>query len=85
MTTITRPSWSSTTARTPTSSRPTGTTDANGITGGHFGAMGGYSHTVELCPLQATSPQDHGECSSFAYVSAYQVSGTVTKKPSTDG
>ena len=55
-------------------------TDANGITGGHFGAMGGYSHTVELCPLQATSPQDHGECSSFAYVSAYQVSGTVTKE-----
>ena len=47
-------------------------TDANGITGGHFGDMGGYSHTVELCPLQATSPQDHGECSSFAYVSAHQ-------------
>ena len=55
-------------------------TEANGIMGGHFGAMGGYSHTVELCPLQATSPQDHGECSSFAYVSAYQVSGTVTKQ-----
>ena len=55
-------------------------TDVNGITGGHFGAHGGYSHTVSLCPLQATSPQDHGECSSFAYVSAYGVSGTVTKR-----
>ena len=30
-----------------------------------FGDMGGYSHTVELCPLQAVDPtaQDHGECS----------------------
>ena len=55
-------------------------TDANGITGGHFGDMGGYSHTVELCPLQATSPQDHGECSSFAYVSAHSVSGLIWKK-----
>ena len=54
-------------------------TDANGITGGHFGDMGGYSHTVELCPLQATSPQDHGECSSFAYVSAHSVSGLIWK------
>ena len=55
-------------------------TEANGITGGHFGAMGGYSHTVELCPLQATSPQDHGECSSFAYVSAHSVSGLIWKR-----
>ena len=55
-------------------------TDANGITGGHFGAHGGYSHTVELCPLQASNPQDHGECSSFAYVSTYSVSGLVWKR-----
>ncbi len=25
----------------------------NGITGGAFGANGGYHHTVELCPLSA--------------------------------
>ena len=54
--------------------------EANGITGGAFGAMGGFSHTVELCPLQATNPQDHGECASFAYVSTYTVSGQVWKK-----
>ncbi len=55
-------------------------TDTNGITGGHFGAHGGYSHTVELCPLQDSNPQDHGECSSFAYVSTYTVSGLVWKR-----
>ena len=55
-------------------------TDTNGITGGHFGAMGGYSHTVSLCPLQATNPQDHDECSSFAYVSAHTVSGLIWKQ-----
>ncbi len=54
--------------------------DANGITGGHFGAMGGYSHTVSLCPLQASNPQDHDECSSFAYVSAHTVSGLIWKR-----
>ena len=54
-------------------------TDANGITGGHFGAHGGYSHTVSLCPLQASNPQDHDECSSFAYVSTYSVGGLVWK------
>ena len=55
-------------------------TEANGITGGHFGAHGGYSHSVSLCPLQDTNPQDHGECSSFAYVSTYNVSGLVWKR-----
>ena len=56
-------------------------TEANGIMGGHFGDHGGYSHTVSLCPLQATDPtaQDHDECSSFAYVSTYSVSGLVWK------
>ena len=51
----------------------------NGVTGGAFGDMGGFSHTVSLCPLQATSPQDHDECSSFAFVSTYAVSGLVWK------
>ena len=54
-------------------------TDTNGITGGHFGAQGGYSHTVELCPLQASNPQDHDECSSFAYVSTHSVTGLIWK------
>ncbi len=56
-------------------------TDANGITGGHFGAHGGYSHTVELCPLMAVDPtsQDHDECGSFAYVETHNVSGLVWK------
>ena len=53
--------------------------DANGITGGAFGAMGGFNHTVELCPLQASTPQDHDECASFAYVTTYTVSGLVWK------
>ena len=54
--------------------------EANGITGGAFGAMGGFNHTVELCPLQATAPQDHDECASFAYVTTHTVSGLVWKK-----
>ena len=54
--------------------------DTNGVTGGAFGAMGGFSHTVSLCPLQATNPQDHDECASFAYVSTHTVSGLVWKR-----
>ena len=54
----------------------------NGVTGGAFGDMGGFSHTVSLCPLQATSPQDHDECSSFAFVSTHAVSGLVWKRAS---
>ena len=64
----------------------------NGITGGAFGTNGGYHHTVELCPLQATDPsgQDHGECATFAYVNTYAVHGQVWKNaaypdPATDG
>ena len=53
--------------------------EENGVMGGAFGDMGGFSHTVELCPLQDTNPQDHGECSSFAYVSTYSVGGLVWK------
>ncbi len=54
-------------------------TEANGIMGGHFGAHGGYSHTVSLCPLMDANPQNFDECSSFAYVSTYSVSGLVWK------
>ena len=55
--------------------------EASGIVGGAFGDMGGFSHTVSLCPLQAVDPtaQDYGECSSFAYVSTYTVTGLVWK------
>ena len=53
--------------------------EVNGITGGAFGAMGGFNYEVELCPLQATAPQDHGECASFAYVTTHTVSGLVWK------
>ncbi len=54
-------------------------TEANGIMGGHFGAHGGYSHTVSLCPLMDTNPQDFDECSGFAYVNTYSVTGLVWK------
>ena len=53
--------------------------EANGITGSAFGANGGFGHTVELCPLRDTNPQDHGECASFAYVTTHTVSGLVWK------
>ena len=64
--------------------------DQNGVTGGAFGAMGGSSHTVSLCPLQAIDPtgQNHGECASFAYVNTHSVSGLIWKNEvlrSTDG
>ena len=66
--------------------------DANGISGGAFGANGGFGHTVSLCPLQAVDPtgQDHGECASFAYVTTHTVSGQVWKRgvsidPASDG
>ncbi len=56
--------------------------DANGIMKGAFGDMGGFSPMVELCPLMATNPtgQDFGECSTFAYVMTYSVSGNVSRK-----
>ena len=53
--------------------------EMNGVTGGAFGEMGGFGHTVSLCPLKATNPQDHGECASFAYVTTHNVSGLVWK------
>ena len=66
--------------------------EENGVMDGAFGDNGGFSHTVELCPLMATDPtgQDHGECGSFAYVDTHNVFGQVWKNlvrtnPATDG
>ena len=54
----------------------------NGVTGSAFGDLGGFHHTVELCPLQETAPvgQGHNECGSFAFVSAFTVEGQARKK-----
>ncbi len=54
--------------------------EANGLMGGAFGSEGGFGHTVSLCPLQATLPQDHDECASFAYVTTHSVKGEVWRK-----
>ncbi len=54
--------------------------EENGVTGGAFGADGGFHHTVELCPLASEEHrQGGGECGSFAYVSTWAVSGLVWK------
>ena len=55
--------------------------DDNGVTGSAFGDLGGFHHTVELCPLLATAPagQGHNECASFAYISAFTVDGQAWK------
>ena len=55
--------------------------DENGVTGGAFGDMGGWGHTVTLCPLTETEPtgQDFGKCGSFAVVNTYDVSANVSK------
>ena len=57
--------------------------EENGVMGGAFGAMGGWGHTVELCPLTEVEPtgQDFGpDCGSFAVVSTHDVSANVSKK-----
>ena len=66
--------------------------EENGVMGGAFGDMGGFSHTVSVCPLMAIDPtaQDHGECGSFAYVDTHNVLGQLWKNrvrtnPTTDG
>ena len=53
----------------------------NGVMGGAFGDMGGWGHTVTLCPLTETEPtgQDFGKCGSFAVVSTYDVSAEVSR------
>ena len=55
--------------------------DENGVMGGAFGAMGGWGHTVTLCPLTETEPtgQDFGKCGSFAVVTTHDVSANVSK------
>ena len=55
--------------------------DENGVMGGAFGAMGGWGHTVTLCPLTETEPtgQDFGKCGSFAVVTTHNVSANVSK------
>ena len=56
--------------------------DENGVMGGAFGAMGGWGHTVALCPLEEIEPtgQDFGDCASFGVVSLHNVSGLVWKR-----
>ena len=56
--------------------------DENGVMGGAFGDMGGFGHTVTLCPLTETEPtgQDFGKCGSFAVVGLHDVSALVWMK-----
>ena len=56
--------------------------DENGVMGGAFGAMGGWGHTVALCPLEEVEPtgQDFGDCASFGVVNLHDVSGLVWKR-----
>ena len=55
--------------------------DENGVMGGAFGAMGGFGHTVTLCPLTEVEPtgQDFGDCGSFAVVTTHNVTANVSK------
>ena len=55
--------------------------EENGVMGGAFGDMGGWGHTVTLCPLTKVEPtgQDFGECGSFGVVSTHDVSANVSK------
>ena len=55
--------------------------ETNGVMRGAFGAMGGYSHMVELCPLTSEEHlQGGGECGSFAFVTTHNVKGLVWKQ-----
>ena len=56
--------------------------EENGVMGGAFGDMGGWGHTVTLCPLTEVEPtgQDFGECGSFAVVSTHEVSANVSRR-----
>ena len=55
--------------------------DENGVMGGAFGAMGGFGHTVALCPLEDIEPtgQDFGDCASFGVVGLHDVTANVSK------
>ena len=56
--------------------------EENGVMGGAFGDMGGWGHTVVLCPLTEVEPtgQNFGECSSFAVVTTHNVTANVSKR-----
>ena len=54
--------------------------DTNGVVGGAFGAQGGFSSRVSLCPLQEKNPQNYDSCSSFAIVNLYTVTGDVSMR-----
>ena len=56
--------------------------EANGIMGGAFGDMGGFSHTVQLCPLMSRETDQRfrdDNCGTFAFVETYHVTGQVWK------
>ncbi len=56
--------------------------EANGIMGGAFGDLGGFSHTVSLCPLMSRDTDQRfreDNCGTFGYVETYQVTGQVWK------
>ena len=56
--------------------------EANGIMGGAFGDMGGFHHTVSLCPLMSSETDQRfreDNCGTFAFVNTYHVTGQVWK------
>ena len=56
--------------------------EANGIMGGAFGDMGGFSHTAQLCPLASRETDQRfreDNCGTFAFVETYDVTGQVWK------
>ena len=56
---------------------------ANGIMKGAFGAaLGGFSHTVELCPLMSSDTDQRfreDNCGTFGFVETHEVTGQVWK------
>ena len=56
--------------------------EANGIMGGAFGDMGGFHHTVQLCPLMSRETDQRfrdDNCGTFGFVETYHVTGQVWK------
>ena len=56
--------------------------EANGIMGGAFGDLGGFSHTVSLCPLMSRETDQRfrdDNCGTFGFVETYHVTGQVWK------
>ena len=55
---------------------------ANGIMKGAFGALGGFSHTVELCPLMSSETDQRfreDNCGTFGFVQTHEVTGQAWK------